>query len=100
MIDQNNTYREVTYDTRCSHQFFELRKVSKYSKELQDSPEAIYSNVSPDIQCCQLLYLHANKHGVRIKCAICGEQKDLWEEKLLDNQKEVIKKYEKQTTEK
>jgi formylmethanofuran dehydrogenase subunit E len=47
----------IPYEFSCPHQFFEIKKIAKVDRKRKK------------------LY-----DGILIKCALCGEQKELWED--------------------
>ncbi len=72
--------------TKCKHQFFEIKSIEKWSDRVQKvNSESIQDywkqkEKHPDSFIMGPLTLDADIVGVLIKCAVCEEEKELWEE--------------------
>ncbi len=55
---------------RCTHQFFETIKIQESQDQYLDKPKT--DGTTP--------MLTHTRYGVRVLCAICGEQRNLWQD--------------------
>ena len=74
---------------KCKHQFFEIKKISKTSKYISEhnaKERARFFKALEDsggLEMAPWIFtLPADIFGVRVKCALCNKQKDIFEEQL------------------
>lgn len=75
MRSMNENYGSIAPKPECKHQFFEIKKIRKYSDNAQkqaDERKDLFET---------LHYLpEKGIDGIRVICALCREVKDLYEE--------------------
>ena len=73
--------------SKCKHQFFKLRKISKHTtpakrenkRMMKEYMESAKANKGSFFGIIGPLFIKPSIKGIRVKCALCDLQKDIYE---------------------